>query len=233
VSALAVENPSVPARAQERPQRFLPIAGILFGVLLATALWLTSKEPSDTASAKQVFSYWSAHGGGKMWLSILGLELAAVLLLVFGAALRGAIRSSEGGMATYSSLVFGGAILAAMGFATTSILPAAAGRAAADKAAQPGAQTAVYAIEQLRSWDWLMWTPGFTVMMVATGLGGLRTLALPKPLSWAAILLGVALFTPLGFFAFFVLPLWMITTGIVLYRRQRAVAAARPAFAAN
>jgi hypothetical protein len=230
VSATAVEIPTLnPAGAPERRQRFLPIAGILFGVLLALALWLTSKEPSDTATAKQVFAYWSAHGGGKMWLSILGLELAAVLLVTFGAALRAAIRSGEGATSTYSPLVFGGAILAAMGFATTSILPAAAGRAAADKAAQPGAQTAVYAIEQLRSWDWLLWTPGLTVMMVAAGLGGLRTRALPKPLSWTAVVLGVAFFTPLGFFAFFILPPWMIATGIVLYRRQRVAEAGAPA----
>jgi hypothetical protein len=219
----------VSAIAVERPKRFLPITGILFGVLLALALWLTSKEPSDTASAKQVFAYWSTHGGGKMWLSILGLELAAVLLVTFGSALRAAIRSGEGATATYSSLVFGGAILAAMGFATTSILPAAAGRAAADKAAEPGAQTAVYAIEQLRSWDWLMWTPGLTVMLVAAGLGGLRAHALPRSLSWAAIVLGVAFFTPLGFFAFLILPPWMIVTGVVLYRRQRGVVAGVPA----
>jgi len=225
VSAIAVESPTLnPARAPERRQRFLPISGVLFGILLALALWLTSKEPDDTATAKQVFAYWSEHGGGKMWLSILGLELAAVLLVTFGAALRAAIRSGEGATATYSSLVFGGAILAAMGFATTSILPAAAGRAAADKAAEPGVETAVYAIEQLRSWDWLMWTPGLTVMMVAAGLGGLRTRALPKTLSWTAVVLGVAFFTPLGFFAFFILPPWMIATGVVLYRRQRVAA---------
>jgi hypothetical protein len=230
VSAIAVESPTLnPARAPERPQRFLPISGVLFGILLALALWLTSKEPGDTATAKQVFAYWSDHGGGKMWLSILGLELAAALLVTFGAALRAAIRSGEGATATYSSLVFGGAILAAMGFATTSILPAAAGRAAADKAAEPGAQTAVYAIEQLRSWDWLMWTPGLTVMMVAAGLGGLRTRALPKPLSWTAVVLGVAFFTPLGFLAFFILPPWMIATGVVLYRRHRVVEAGVPA----
>ncbi|MEN3311877.1 MAG: hypothetical protein V7645_1206 [Actinomycetota bacterium] len=230
MSAISVESPSLNAtRTPERPQRFLPIAGILFGILLALALWLTSKEPSDTASARQVFAYWSDHGGGKMWLSILGLELAAVLLVSFGAALRASIGSAEGPTATYSSLAFGGAILAAMGFAVTSILPAAAGRAAADKAAEPGAQTAVYAIEQLRSWDWLMWTPGLTVMMVAAGLGGLRTRALPKTLSWAAVVLGVAFFTPLGFFAFFILPPWMIATGVVLYRYQRTVAAGAPA----
>jgi hypothetical protein len=65
--------------------------------------------------------------------------------------------------------------------------------------------------------------------MVAAGLGGLRTSALPKPLAWAAVVLGVAFFTPLGFFAFFILPPWMISTGVVLYRRQRVAKVGVPA----
>jgi hypothetical protein len=43
------------------------------------------------------------------------------------------------------------------GFATTAILPAAAGRLAADKGSEAGVKTAVYAIEQLRSWDLPVW----------------------------------------------------------------------------
>jgi hypothetical protein len=86
----------------------------------------------------------------------------------------------------YAPLVLAGAILAATGFAGSSILHASLGRAAADKGDEPGIETTVYAREQLRSWDWLLWTPGLTVMLVAAGLGGLRTLALPRWLSWAA-----------------------------------------------
>jgi hypothetical protein len=112
----------------------LPVAGILFGALLAIALVVTQTEPADTASVQQVFDYWSTHGGGRMWLSIAMLELAAVLLVCFGAAVRAAIRSGETGDAIYSPLVLAGAVLAATGFATTAILPAAAGRLAADAA---------------------------------------------------------------------------------------------------
>ena len=205
-----------------RVDRRLPIAGILFGVLLAVALVVTQSEPTDKASVQQVFAYWSTHGGGRMWLSVFMLECAAVLLVCFGTALRAAIRSRETGDSIYPPLVLAGSVLAATGFATTAILPAAAGRLAADKGSEAGVRTAVYAIEQLRSWDWLLWTPGLAVMLVAAGLGCLRTSALPKWLSRTAIALGVALFTPFGFGAFVLLPLWMVVAGVVLQRRQPA-----------
>jgi hypothetical protein len=205
-----------------RFERLLPLAGILFGILLAIALYTTSGEPGDTASVDEVYAYWRDHGGWKMWLSILGLELAALLLSLFGGAIYVAIRSMETAPTVYAPLALGGAILAATGFAATSILHASVGRAAADKGDEPGIQTTVYALEQLRSWDWLLWTPGLTVMLVAAGLGGLRTLSLPRWLAWAAIVLGIAFFTPLGFFGFFVLPVWMFAAGVVLFRRQRA-----------
>jgi hypothetical protein len=204
-----------------RFERSLPLAGILFGILLAIALYATSGEPGEGASVGEVYAYWSDHGGGKMWLSIFGLELAALLLSFFGGAVYVAIRSAEAAPTVYAPLALGGAILAATGFAVTSLLPASLGRAAADKGDEPGIQTTVYALEQLRSWDWLLWTPGLTVMLVGAGLGGLRTCALPRWLSWAAIVLGIALFTPVGFFAFFALPLWMVAAGVILYRRQQ------------
>jgi hypothetical protein len=203
-----------------RFERWLPLAGVVLAVLLAIAL-LTENEPSNAASVEEVFSHWSAHGGGKMWLAILGLELAAVLLVSFGVALRTAIRSREDSAAVYSSLVLGGAILAAVGITATSMLVAAAANAASENADEPGVRTVVFALEQLRSWDWLMWTPGLTVMLVAAGLGGLRTGALPRALGWSAIVLGVAYFTPLGSFAFVALPLWTAAAGAVLYRKQR------------
>jgi hypothetical protein len=204
-----------------RFERSLALAGVLFGILLAIALYTTSAEPGDTASVDEVYAYWRDHGGWKMWLSILGLELAALLIAFFGGAVYLAIRSAVAGPTVYAPLALGGAILAATGFAGTSILHASVGRAAADKGDEPGIETAVYALEQLRSWDWLLWTPGLTVMLVAAGLGGLRTLVFPRWLSWAAVLLGISLFTPAGFFAFVALPLWMAVAGAVVYRRQR------------
>src|SRR4029078_8537420 len=40
-------------------------------------------------------------------------------------------------------------------------------------------------------------------------------------LAVAAVVLGVAFLTPVGYFGLFLLPVWMLSTSIVLYRRQR------------
>jgi hypothetical protein len=41
---------------------------------------------------------------------------------------------------------------------------------------------------------------------------------LPTPLAWATIVIGAALLTPLGFFGFILLPLWLIVVGLWLSR---------------
>jgi hypothetical protein len=75
----------------------------------------------------------------------------------------------------------------------------------------------------LQSYDWVPWVVGFGVMLLAAGIGGLRTLALPKLLSWSAVVLGTLFLTPAGFFAAFALPVWTTATGVVLYRRNCVV----------
>jgi hypothetical protein len=39
---------------------------------------------------------------------------------------------------------------------------------------------------------------------------------LPTPLAWSTIVIGVSLLTPLGFFGFILLPLWLIVVGLWL-----------------
>ena len=56
------------------------------------------------------------------------------------------------------------------------------------------------------------WRP----MLLATGLGARRNRMLPSPLAWATIVIGASLLTPLGFFGFLLLPLWLIVVGLWL-----------------
>jgi hypothetical protein len=55
-------------------------------------------------------------------------------------------------------------------------------------------------------------------VLLATGLGARRTGVLPAPLTWATIVIGASLLTPLGFFGFFLPPLWLIVVGVLLAR---------------
>jgi hypothetical protein len=58
-------------------------------------------------------------------------------------------------------------------------------------------------------------------MMLGAGIGGLRTVALPKAASWVAIVLGVVFLTPVGVLGFLVLPFWVLVVSVLLYRGDR------------
>src|SRR5262249_42593200 len=139
----------------------------------------------------------------------------AVLVVLFAAALGTTIRARETPEGLYSAIVLAGGIIAAVGLTFTGVLDAAVATSA-----DPDARGAAYAPAQLPSYRWVPWVVGFGVMLLAAGMGGVRTRALPTPLSWSAVVLGALLLSPAGFFAAFVLPVWTTATGIVLYRRN-------------
>ncbi len=201
----------------DRFQRVLPLSGALFSLVLAVGLFLTRGEADNGASQQKIFAYWHSHHGVQLVSSLLLIPYAVVLLLVFTAELRRTIRSCEAGEAIYSPILFAGGIMAAVGLGVTGMLGAAVATSA-----HHDAPAAVYTLAQLQSYDWVPWIVGFAVMLLATGIGGLRTLALPRSLSWTALLLGVVFLSPAGFFGLFALPVWTFAASIVLYRRNAA-----------
>jgi hypothetical protein len=93
--------------------------------------------------------------------------------------------------------------------------------AAMTNAAHEGARETVYTLSQLHSYDWLGWNAAFGAMLLATGLGARRNGMLPTPLAWATVVIGASLLTPLGFFAFILVPIWLIVVGVWLSRRKK------------
>ena len=199
-----------------RLQRLLPLSGALFAAVLTAGLALTMGEPDNNASKAELFSYWHDHHGVQLISCLILVPYGAVLLIAFSAELRRAIRSGEAGEAIYSPIAFAGGILAGAGLLVTGSLGAAVATAAHN-----GDSNATYTLAQLQSFDWVPWMVGFALMLLASGIGGIRTNALPKPLAIIAVVLGVAFVTPVGYFALFALPLWMLATSIILYRAQR------------
>ena len=57
-------------------------------------------------------------------------------------------------------------------------------------------------------------------MLLATGLGARRNGMVPTPLAWVTIAIGASLLTPLGFFGFILVPVWLIVVGLWLSRRS-------------
>jgi hypothetical protein len=204
-------------------QRALAISGIVFVALIVAAFVITTNQVDENASVAKAYTYWSDHKTAEI-VSALLVHIAAVSLVFFGAGLRSMLRGGEGEESTYSVIAFGGAVFTAVGFAVAAWVSLAAATAA-----DQGAREAVYTLNQLNSVNWIPFTAGLSVMMLAAGIGGLRTVALPKVASWVAILLGVGFLTPVGPAGFLVLPFWVIAMSVVLYRRSEGAATPAPA----
>ena len=196
----------------DRFDRLLLLAGALIGLLFFVGLALTWGDPSSETAPAETFSYWRDDRGKHQLSGLLLAPLIAFLLLLFGAGLQRRLRRN-GGDSGEGAVAFGGAILAAAAFALVGML-----EAAATNAAHEGQRQAVYTLSQLHSYDWLAWNAAFAAVLLATGLGARRNEMLPRPLAWATIIIGASLLTPLGFFGFFLVPLWLIVVGLMLSR---------------
>jgi len=196
-----------------RFERFQPLAGVVAGLLLIAGLALTWGDPSSETAIDETFSYWAENRGQHQISGLLLAPLIAFLLVFFGTGLRRHLRHDQD--AGHGSVAFGGALLAAATFALVGML-----EGAATNAAHEGERSATYTLSQLHSYDWLAWNAAFAAVLLATGLGALKNRALPTPLAWASVVIGASLLTPLGFFGFFSLPLWLIVVGLMLARRR-------------
>ncbi len=198
----------------DRFDRFLPLAGVLAGILFFVGLALLRNDPPSEAGPAETFAYWQADRGRHQIIALLVAPLIAFLLLFFGAALRRRLAQGNGD-AGHGSVAFAGALLGAGTFALVGML-----EAAMTNAAHEGQRETVYTLNQLHSYDWLGWNAAFAAMLLATGLGARRNGMLPTPLAWATIVIGASLLTPLGFFGFILVPVWLIAVGLLLSRAR-------------
>jgi len=199
----------------DRFDRFLPLAGVLAGLLFITGLFLLRDDPSNEAGPAKTFAYWNADKGQHQIIGLIVTPVIAFLLLFFAAGLKR--RLERGSDSAHGTVAFGGALFAAVTFALVGML-----EAAMTSAAKEGQQGAVYTLNQLHSYDWLAWNAGFAALLLATGLGARRNGMLPGPVAWLTIVVGASLLTPIGFFGFILLPFWLIVVGLLLGRSETA-----------
>jgi hypothetical protein len=196
----------------DRFARFLPLAGMLAGLLFFVALVLLWDDPTSETGPAATFSYWSGDRGQHQIVALLVAPLIGFLLLFFGAGLRRRLAHGNGDTG-HGSVAFAGAILGAATFTLVGML-----EAAMTNAAHEDQRETVYTLNQLHSYDWLGWNVAFAAMLLATGLGARRNRMLPTPLAWATIVIGASLLTPVGFFGFVLVPVWLIVVGLWLSR---------------
>ena len=198
----------------DRFDRFLPLAGVLAGLLFfaGSRLAVERSEQRD-GGLRRPSAFWQDDRGQHQIVALLVAPFIAFLLVFFGAGLRRRLDAGHATPATDRSPSAARSSRAAT-FALVGML-----EAAMTNAAHEGQREAVYTLNQLHSYDWLGWNAAFAAVLLATGLGARRNGMLPTPLAWVTIVIGASLLTPLGFFGFILLPVWLIAVGLWLFAR--------------
>ena len=179
----------------ENRQWLFPLTGVAFVVVGIVSFIVGGEPKSADDPVKEIVSFYVDNKSSVQAGAFIGV-LATVLLVFFGAYLRGFLRAAAGEGETLSLVAFVGLAIVGVGFAIDSTILIALSEAADD--IDP---SAVQALQALWDNDFVPIVLGTQLFLWATGISVIRSGALPKWLGWVMLLLGVIGFTPLGFVA--------------------------------
>jgi len=197
--------------------RFAPLAGVVFVALTVVAvLGLGGDTPDIDSSPQEVAAFFSTHSGREEGGAFL-LAIAIVFLVIFGASLRAALRPPRGRSDGWSSVAFGGVLVAAAGFLVAAAVRLAISEAA-DKHVPP---SAVQALNALDNAVFLAFASGLGIMLLGAAGAMIGMAGKMRGLGWVALIIGVAVFTPLGELGFFASGIWIILASFALFFMPR------------
>ena len=177
--------------SSSRWERFAPLTGVVFFVLLAITLALSNDTPDTDSSTADTVSYWSAHDSRLIASAILG-TFAVIFFIWFGGKPPKRADASRG--------------------RRRAPVHARIRRNAHDRHHRSDRQcpqftaadtvndvpaTVTQTLSVLNEDFFFPFLAGIAVFMFATGICVLRHGGLPRWLAWAAIVIGVVTVTPL------------------------------------
>ena len=197
--------------------RLAPLTGPLFAVITLFAfIGLGGDTPDSGDSPAKVIAFYTKHQD-QQTAAALVLLLGVLALIFFAGSLRQAFAGPEPGADRRASIAHGATLVTAAGIA----LMAGSHFALADNAHKITPQAA-QALNALEGGTWTVAFVGIAAMMLSSGLLIVTTRRLPVWLGWAAIVIGIATITPIGFIFVAVGILWIGVVGVVLYLRAGA-----------
>jgi hypothetical protein len=205
-------------------ERFAPLAGVLFLVLVIVAVIVGGESPSADDSLQTILDYFKGDRDSALAASII-LGSATVPFLWFAGVLRSVLAAAEGPPARLANTALSGAIVIAVGV----LLLAGFTFTAADTVNDVPPQT-TQTLSALQADFYFPVLFGTAVFMLASGLAIVRSVALPAWLGWVALVLGVAAltFSPASFFATILMIVWTAVVGVMLFQRGGAARRTEP-----
>ncbi|HZL07376.1 MAG TPA: hypothetical protein VFE45_18505 [Coriobacteriia bacterium] len=199
----------------------VPLTGVGF-VLLGVVSFIVGGEPkSADEPVREIVDYYVDNKDSIQVAAFIGVA-ATLLLVFFGAYLRGVLRAAAPEGEILSLVSFLGLVVVAVGFAIDTTILIALSEAADD--IDPAA---VQSLQALWDNDFVPLVLGVLMFLWATGLAVIRTGALPKWLGWVMVVLGVVALTPIGFVAAIGAAILVLVLSILLSVRARSAPATR------
>ncbi len=211
-------------------ERWAPLGGIIFVVLLIIGLVLIADSPDFDASDQEVTDY--LNDDGNLVRNVIGFYMwgvAAMAFLWFASGVRTELRRAEGESSALSTLGFGAAIVfAAMLLAAGGAVASVAGAIEFGDATKP-APDFVRMLPQL-GFAMLLVGGAFSaiIFLLSTSALTLKTGVLPQWIAWLGFVAAIVLLFGALFIPMIALPIWVLAASIVLLmrRQERTTAAA-------
>jgi hypothetical protein len=200
----------------------VPLTGVAFIlVVVASIIVLGDEPPSADDGGQEIIDFYVDKDTEVKVAGLLG-ALAAVLLVFFFARISKLVSAASQGPTMLPTVAIVGAGIFATGIAIDSTLQFALAEAGDDL--DP---TAAQAIQGIWDSDFIPFVVGLSLMMLATGIGVVRTGVLPKWLGWVAVVAGIFVFAgPIGFISLPVTAIWILISSVMLTMRARSGATA-------
>lgn len=198
--------------------RFGPLSGVAFVVLLIVGVSLGGSAPALDANTAELVEY-AANNAAVLRISSLVLALAMIALLFFVGNLRSAT-SEQGAPPGLTETLLGGGVIAAGGLGVDAVLRFVLVESVDQ--ISPEALQAVYAVSF--SFFWAVHV-GFAIFIAAASLLGLSASSFPNWLVGVGVLASLLLIIPVVAVTLIGLVfggLWVIATSVLLFRRSSA-----------
>jgi hypothetical protein len=202
-------------------ERWAPIAGIAFVVLMVVGSALVSDVPAPDAPGREIADYLA--DSGNLTRNIVGAYLWAIGALVFLwflVPLRNRLRRAEGGTGSLSSLAFGAGLAFTAVWLVSAVVLSAVPFAIEFRDAtisDPDLVRVLGSTGRLL----LLLGAGFAALLVvlAASLAGFRTGVFPRWLAWLGIVASVSLLFAVVYGNILPFWTWVFLASIVMWRR--------------
>jgi hypothetical protein len=209
--------------SQRSWQRWTPMSGALFVVLIVVGFVVGGSSPDTDAPDAKIAAYLAKSSNQDRNFVAFFILMAAMLALIwFYSTLRSRLAQADGGAGGRGALAFGAGVASAVFLVTAICLFISTVITASDTKKFPVDPGLFRLTEDLGYLLWIASAYAGALAIWATAAVVMRTRALPRWYAWFSIVAGIISLASFLFFPTFVYWLWILVTGILLTARPAA-----------